>query len=332
MIRKAVGIALVLSIVLSGMAFAAGRQQARDGRIVVGLSMVQQDSEWWTTMERFARQAVEAEGWEARTIWAAGDQAKQINDIDDFIVQGVDFIIMGPVQAEGSTVAVDAAHRAGIPVITVGRISNTPNTFGEILADDAEFGRAQMAQIRRDFPNGANIVYLYGPVGASFAHEMWYHGTVPALNANPDMVLLERFQNPSDIISDGLRTAEDAIIRFGDRIDVIAATNDGLALGAIRAVHAAGLQDRIKVYGAGLTMMGIEAIYRGELRYTAIRSQAQNAVRAIEMMHLYLQGQRPYPKRQLIPPVEVTIENVLTVRDPMFGGTVPNPEVWRPSN
>jgi len=329
---------LVLSIVcmvLTASLFAAGNGEQKEAapaakKIVVGLSMVQQDSEWWNTMEKFARQACEANGWEAKTLWAAGDQQKQVKDMEDFVSQKVDYIIMGPIQSEGSMVGVDTAFKAGIPVVTVGRLSNTPNTFGEVLADDAEFGKDQMVQISKDFPDGANILYLYGPVGASYAAEMWNNGTVPFMNANPKYKLLERFQNNSDTISDGMSTAEVAIARFGDKIDVIACTNDGLALGTVRAVQSAGLQNKIKVYGAGLTMMGIEAVYNGTLRYTAIRSQSQNAAKAAEIINLAIAGKKPDPKRQLVSPLEVTKENVLTIRDAMFGGTVTNPETWKP--
>jgi ABC-type sugar transport system substrate-binding protein len=331
--RKLCGV--VLSLLAAGLVFAGGageEQKAASGpkKIVVGLSMVQQDSEWWNTQERFARQAVEGKGWEARTLWAAGDQQKQIKDMEDFVTQKVDYIIMGPIQTEGSMVGVDTAFKAGIPVITVGRLSNTPNTFGEVLSDEAEFGKAQMEQIHKDYPNGANIVYLFGPVGAGYAVDMWEQGTLPKLKEYPNLKILERYQNPSDIISDGLKTAEDAIVRFGDQIDVIACTNDGLALGAIRAVHAAGKAGKIKIYASGLTLMGIEAVYNGELRYTSIRSQAKNAAKVAEIIQLAIEGKKPEPKRTLVAPTLVTKENVLTVRDAMFGGTVPNPETWKP--
>jgi len=322
-------------MVLPAALFAAGGAQQQQSssspkKIVVGLSMVQQDSEWWATMEKFARQACDANGWETRTLWAAGDQQKQVKDMEDFVAQKVDYIIMGPIQSEGSMVGVDTAFKAGIPVITVGRLSNTPNTFGETLGNEVEFGKAQMDQIHKDFPNGANIVYLYGPVGAGYAVEMWEQGTVPKLKEYTNLKLLERYQNPSDIISDGMKTAEDAIVRFGDQIDVIACTNDGLGLGAVRAVQSAGRADKIKVYASGLTLMGIEAVYNGQLAYTAIRSQAQMAAKAAEIINLAIAGKKPEPKRQLIPPAIVTKENVLTIRDAMFGGTVPNPETWKP--
>jgi ABC-type sugar transport system substrate-binding protein len=76
--------------------------------------------------------------------------------------------------------------------------------------------------------------------------------------------------------------------------------------------------------------MGIEAVYNGELQYTAIRSQAKNAAKVAEIIQLAIEGKKPEPKRTLVPPTIVTKENVLTVRDAMFGGTVPNPETWKP--
>ena len=325
---------VVMSIMIAAsLATAGGKKEEKAAgpkKIVVGLSMVQKDSDWWNTMGRASEQACAAAGWETVTLWAAGDQQKQIKDVEDFITRGVNYIIMGPIQSEGSMIAVDTAFKAGIPVITVGRLSNTKNTFGEVLGDEAEFGKAQTDQIHKDFPNGANIVYLYGPVGAGYAVQMWELGTTPKLKDYPNLKILERYQNPSDITSDGLKSAEDSIIRFGDKINVIAATNDGLALGAVRAVQAAGKGDKIKVYGSGLTLMGIEAVHNGTMRYTAIRSQAKMAEKAAELIKLAIKGEKPAEKRTLVPPILVTTENVLSVKDAMFGGTVTDPATWQP--
>ena len=324
--RNLVKLFVVLLLCVSfGGVFAADAK-----KIVIGVSLVQKDSDWWNTMGRFTDQAYKAEGWETVTIWAAGDQQKQIKDVEDLVAMGIKYIVLGPIQAEGSMVAVDAATKAGIPVVTIGRLSNTKNAFGEIIGNDPDFGKVQMDQIHKDYPNGANIVYLFGPVGAGYAVQMWEQGTLPKLAEYPKLKILEQYKNPSDITSDGMKSAEDAIVRYGDKINVIAATNDGLALGAVRAVQAAGLGDKIKVYGAGLTLMGIEAVHNGTMRFTALRSQAKVAEKSVEYLKLAIKGEKPAEKRALIPPVPVTRENVLTVRDAMFGGTVTNPETWKP--
>jgi len=324
---------LLLLVSVSG-AFAAGQGEAAEGegKILIGLSMVQKDSDWWNTMGKFAKQACEAEGWETVTVWGGGDQQKQIKDIEDLIARGVDYIIMGPIQQEGSMVAIDKAHAAGIPVVTVGRRSNTTNQFGEVFANEAQFGIEQVEQLHKDYPNGANIVYLFGPVGAGYAIQMWEQGVVPTLKKYPNLKILEKYSHPSDITSDGIKTAEDAIVRFGDQIDVFAASNDGLALGAVRAVQAAGLGDKIKVYGAGLTLMGMEAVYDGTMHYTTLKSQAQMATKCVKFLKMAIAGETPAQKTDLVQPVVIMKDNVLKVKDPMFGGTVPNPSSWKPSN
>ena len=298
--------------------------------VLVGISMVQKDSDWWNTMGRFAEQACAAEGWDTVTVWGAGDQQKQIKDVEDLIQRGVDLIIMGPIQQDGSMVAINQAYDAGIPVITVGRRSNTDKQYGEVFSNEAQFGIEQMEQIHRDYPNGCNVVYLFGPVGANYALQQWEDGTIPTLEKYPNITILERYSHNSDITSDGLKTAEDAIVRFGDDIDVIAATNDGLALGAVRAVQAAGLGDRIQVYGGGLTLMGMEAIDNGTMRHSTLKSQAQMAILIIDLCKQALAGETPAVKQSLVQPISITKENNREVRDPMFGGTVTDPHAWTP--
>lgn len=331
--KKWLTFALIASIAI-GSAFASGGDEpeaaADDGKVLVGLSMVQKDSDWWNTMGKFAKQACEAEGWETTTVWGAGDQQKQIKDIEDLIQRGVDLIIMGPIQQEGSMVGIDKAYEAGIPVITVGRRSNTVNQYGEVFANEAQFGTEQVLQVARDFPDGCNVVYLFGPVGAGYAIQMMEDGIKPTLKDYPQINILEVYSHPSDITSDGIKSAEDAIVRFGDEIDVIAASNDGLGLGAVRAVQAAGLGDEILCYGGGLTLMGMEAIHDGTMRFSMLKSQAQMATKAIEFCKMALAGETPTKKQNLVEPVVITIDNHLDVKDPMFGGTVPDPSTWTP--
>lgn len=324
----------LIAMIAATSVFASGDSEAEatdsGSGVLVGISMVQKDSDWWNTMGKFAEQACDAEGWDTVTVWAAGDQQKQINDVEDLIQRGVDLIIMGPIQQDGSMVAIDKAYAAGIPVITVGRRSNTDTQYGEVFSNEAQFGVEQMEQIHKDYPDGCNIVYLFGPVGANYAVQQMEDGTKPTLAKYPNIKIIETYSHNSDITSDGLKTAEDAIVRFGDEIDVIAATNDGLALGAVRAVQSAGLGDKIQVYGGGLTLMGMEAIDNGTMRHSTLKSQAQMAIHIIELCKTALAGEEPVSKQSLVQPISITKDNNREVKDPMFGGTVSNPSAWTP--
>jgi ABC-type sugar transport system substrate-binding protein len=323
--RLFVGIAMVLAVVLSVGVMEASAQK----KLVIGASMVQKDSDWWAMMARLLEQAAKAKGYDIVTVWANADQEKQIKDVEDLIQRKVDIIVMGPVQQDGSMVAIDQAHKAGIPTVTVGRLSKTKNVAAAVVADEAEFGRKQIQQIDKDYPNGCNMVFLFGPMGAGYAIQMFEDGTTPELKKYPNLKLLHKYTSPSDIQSDGMKNAEDGIVRFSN-IDVFAASNDGLALGAVRAVQSAGKADKIKVYGAGLTLMGAQAVYDGQMRYSTLKSQAKMAERALEYTDLLIQKKPITNKVSLVPPVVIVKDTVTTVKDPMFGGTFTAPETFKP--
>ena len=317
---------VAVSMLAAVFAMEAG---AQGKKIVIGSSMVQKDSDWWAMMARMLEQAAKPKGYDVVTVWANGDQEKQIKDVEDLIQRKVDLIVMGPVQQDGSMVAVDQAFKAGIPVVTVGRLSKSKNVTSAVIADEAEFGRKQIQQIAKDYPNGANIVFLFGPVGAGYAIQMFDDGTTPELKKFPNLKLLHRYTSPSDIASDGMKNAEDGLVRFSN-IDVFAGSNDGLALGAVRAVQSAGKGDKIKVYGAGATIMGMQAVYDGQMRYTTIKSQAKMAEKAMESIDQIV-AKKPVPnKLSLVPPLVVTKENIAQAKDPMFGGTFTDPAVFSP--
>lgn len=316
---------MMLALVLSVSVMEASAQK----KVVIGASMVQKDSDWWAMMARLLEQAAKAKGYDVITVWANADQEKQIKDIEDLIQRKVDIIVMGPVQQDGSMVAIDQAFKAGIPVVTVGRRSKTKNVAAEVYADEPEFGRKQIQQIAKDYPNGCNMVFLFGPMGAGYAIQMFEEGTTPELKKFPKIKLLHKYTSPSDIASDGMKNAEDAIVRFSN-IDVFADSNDGLALGAVRAVQSAGKADKIKVYGAGATLMGMQAIYDGQMRYTTIKSQAKMAEAAVHFVDQITQKKPLTNKVALVPPVVVTKENVTQEKDPMFGGTFTSPETFKP--
>jgi len=320
------GVLMVCSFLLVSFATDA---VAQGKKLVVGLSMVQKDSDWWAMMAKLGEQAARAKGYDVVTVWANGDQEKQIKDIEDLIQRKVDIIIMGPVQQDGSMVAIDQAFKAGISTVTVGRLSKTKNVAAAVVADEPEFGRKQIQQIAKDYPKGANIVFLFGPMGAGYAIQMFEEGTTPELKKYPKLKLLHKYTSPSDIASDGMKNAEDAIVRFNN-IDVFAGSNDGLALGAVRAVQSAGKGEKIKVYGAGATLMGMQAVYDGQMRYTTIKSQAIMAQKAMEFVDSIMNKKPLTSKMGFVPPVVVTKDNVTTVKDPMLGGSLTEPATFSP--
>jgi ABC-type sugar transport system substrate-binding protein len=320
--------AMSLSLLLANGSAEAPKTGKKE--INLEISIATKSAQWWAVYADMLRSAVDAANAEGTYSIKANivhndNPASQVLTINDQIINRPDVVIMAPVDMATSVSAVDACFQAGIPVITCCRTSNSKNVTAARLYNEALFGANQVDKIHEEFPNGANIVYLFGPNEASYAIEQYQTGFLAQLKKYPNLKVLQVLADKQDTQDVGLKLADDALLKF-DNIDAFAATNDGLALGAVQAVKASG-RSKIKVFGSSALPQGMVAIRDGFMQFTNLKSQA---VMADAMIKLAIQV---YEKQQVesfgyIDPVVVTTENVLTVKDATFGGTIADPATF----
>lgn len=327
---------LVLALVLftAGQVFANGGSdsEAADGvkEVRVAVSLATQASQWWTVyanMVESAIAAVNAEGEYKITynLVHNDNAAVQVDTVNDQLIDQPDIMIMAPIDMATSVAAVDACYAADVPVVTCCRASNSENVTAGRLFNEAQFGINQVDKIVEDFPDGANIVYLFGPNEASYAIAQYKEGFLPSIKNNSSINVLEVFENKQDTQDVGLMLADDALLKFED-VDAFAATNDGLAIGAVQAIKAAG-RDDVKVYGSSALPQGMVAIRDGNMSFTNMKSQAVMADTVVKLA-LDVYAGNSYEQFGLVDPVVITAENVKTVRDATFGGTIADPATF----
>ena len=78
--------------------------------------------------------------------------------------------------------------------------------------------------------------------------------------------------------------------------------------------------------------MGMEAIYDDTMEFSAMKSQGKLAMKCVEYLKMAIAGETPQNKSHMLQPIVIKKDNVLTVRDAAFGGTVTNPSTWKPTN
>lgn len=301
---------------------------AEGKKLVIGASFVAKDNQWWANAGKFLTEVAAARNVDLVLLWAGGNQEKQIKDVEDLVARKVDGILIGPVQQAGSMVAVDAAAEANIPVVTFGRRSDSKKSDAEVFFNEPMFGITQVRQAAKDFPNGANIVYLFGPVGAGYAVQQYKQGVLPELEKHPKLKLLDTYNHENDTTAQGMKSAEDALVRFPN-IDAFLANNDDMAFGAARAAEAAGKGGKIKCYGNTAVPIGLQAIYDGKMAFTNLKSQAKLASQAMDILLKVINGEK-VERVSMTEPVSITRENLLILKDPGFSGTIGNPGTWTP--
>jgi ABC-type sugar transport system substrate-binding protein len=323
--KKAVVLVLILLLALPALCAAQSKKAPKD--MVIGASLISKDNMWWANVGKFLEQAAAAKGVKLVALWAQGDVSKQLKDVEDLIQRKVDGLIIGPVHGTGSVQAFEAAWAAKIPTIDFARAVETDKFAASVVADETLFGIKQAEFIASKLPNGGKLVYLFGPVGASYP-QIQYDGFQQKLKEYPKLEVLEVSKSKVDTMAEGLRNAEDALVRF-PKIDAFLGSNDDLALGALRAAESAGRAKDILFVGNSGLPMGMQAIHEGKMHYTALKSQAAMIVQALDTLIKAIQGEQ-VEKVVKVPPIPVTKENVLTVKDPVFGGTVEKPASFTP--
>jgi ribose transport system substrate-binding protein len=205
-------------------------------------------------------------GIQATVLDPQGDPAVQFNQIQDLIAQKMDVIVVWPTSQNALIPAIRQASRAGIPVIT----SNSPiATAGQryIVAhtgpDDCRQAQFAAEQLGEALEGKGNIVVIEGTPGYSVAiiRKNCFLDTME--DKFPDIKILD--SQPANWNREKAQTImEGYLTKYKGKIDGIYAFDDGMGLGAINALKAAGYKPgEIKITTCNLFREGYVLIKEG---------------------------------------------------------------------
>lgn len=164
---------------------------------------------------------------------ADDDDAKQIEQIDEFIRQGVDLLIVAPNQMSTVSPAIDRAYDMGIPVIVFDRKTSSKKYTAYIGADNYDMGRQMGRYIATQLHGQGTVIEVMGLKGSSPAIDR-HNGFLDALEEYPGIRLAASLQ--------GDWTEESAVKALeeykGDlkEIDYVFGQNDRMAIGARKVI------------------------------------------------------------------------------------------------
>ena len=236
-----------------------------------------------------------------------GSADNQYSQIQDFLAQGVDAIILNPYDKEGDVRVVDAAVAAHKPIVVVNAIvSNLDKANAYVGSQDAEAGRIEAQQMMDVLGGKGNVVIIHGPNGHS-AEVQRTEGIREILTNYPDVkVVFEQTANwdraqALDLMQNWLAS--------GQKIDGVLAQNDEMALGALKAVEAAGKQDQIAVIGIDAIPDALKAVADGKMVATVFQDAKGQGTMAVDMAVNLAEG-KPVQHDNYIPFQLVTKTNV----------------------
>lgn len=231
--------------------------------LVVGVSISTLNNPFFVSLEEGINNLAEENGTKVKSLDAQNDTAKQTNDVDDLIQQGVDILLINPVDSSAITPAVESANAKGIPVITIDRSSESGKILALVASDNVEGGEMAAEYIKQISGENVETVQLEGVPGASASRERGKG----FMNIAEESLNVIDSQTANFDRAEGLTVMEN-MLQANPNIKAVFAQNDEMALGAIEAIKAAGLSGSIQVVGFDGTEDGINSVKAGVLSAT----------------------------------------------------------------
>lgn len=219
------------------------------------------------------------------------DDVKQIGQVETLINLGCKALILCPRDEDALVPAVEAANRAGVPVIALNRRINGGNVLAYVGADDAEGGILQgEALVEALGPKGGKLIYLEGTEGSSPQRKR-SEGLMSVLKAHPELVIADRrFAGFQEDKAKGIMT--DLVRRFpAGEIRAVVAQSDEMALPAAEVIRGEGWKD-VPVLGFDGSHTAFEAVKDGRLKATVLQDPYEQGARAMETIAAHLKGHK----------------------------------------
>jgi inositol transport system substrate-binding protein len=251
---------------------AADAPAAGGETIKIGVSMLFDDL--WLTILRDAitEYAATQEGVELIMVDSKEDVATQLSQVENFVTQGVNAIILIPPNTDATDPATKLATDAGIPLVYVNRKpANLPEGVYYVGSDSIIAGRLQMEWMAEQLGGKGSCVLMNGNLSQEAA-QMRTAGVKEVVEKNPDIqIIKEDTANWSR--AEGLALMENWL-STGDQIDCVAANNDEMAIGALQAIEAAGKLGQILVGGVDASPDALAMMDEGKLNVTVFQNAA----------------------------------------------------------
>jgi len=255
------------------------------------------ESDWRTANSASFKQTAEELGVKLIFSDAQQKQENQISAMRACIQQGVDVIALPPVVEDGWDAVLTEAQDAGIPVIVVDRsVSADPSLYAAHIGSDMVVeGQRSADEMNRLLPDGGKVIELSGTTGSGAANGR-AQGFRENLNDNIEII---DSQTGNFTTAEGKPVMEAFLKKYGDEIDGAFIHNDNMAIGAVEAMKAAGIEPGdIKIVSVDGTRGGFQLMIDGWVQ-ADVECNPLLGPQVMEMALLLANGGTVEPKEQL---------------------------------
>ncbi len=280
----------------------------------IGITIARSDSAFLTILrDGMQDQAAKLDGITVQVEDAQNDPSRQLDQVQNFVSSGVDAIIVIAVDGDSTPALTKMASDAGIPIVYANHppadVDKLPETAAFVGSNEVDSGTLETKEVCRLLGGKGAAYVLMGPLNnhSSLVRTKDIHDVIATDECKGMSVIEEQSANwdrleAANIMTNWLST--------GREFDAVIANNDEMAIGAIQAMKAAGVDmSKVVVGGIDATPDGLAAMAAGDLDVTVFQNAIAQGAAAMDAAVALSRGQKT--ERQIWVPFElVTPQNM----------------------
>lgn len=257
---------------------------------VIGFSNCSQDTPFFANMTPIIEDYAKGKGIKVVSLNADNDTSKQNKDIQDLLVQGIDVLIINPVNEDGATAGIQACNKANVPVITVDK-NVTAGQTAWVGRDNVEMGRLvgeKLIELLGGEDATGTVLEIQGTAGSTTMMNR-RDGFNEAMKKAPGLKVVQSAYCDYDrskaipATQDLLQANKDVVAIFGH--------NDDMALGAAQVCKEQKFND-VLVCGVDGLMEAVLKIETGGYHITSSNDPVLLGQTAVDTAIKYMAGEK----------------------------------------
>ena len=233
----------------------------------------------------FFTKTAEAAGYEVIMQSAENDAQAQVAQAENVLTQGVDAIVIQPVDFNVAARIAEMASEAGVPLASYDDLILNAEQAAFIGRDPRDGGASAAKAVLAAVPKG-NYVLIGGDPGQTGSTQMQqgYHDVLAEPVAKGDVkIVMDQF-TPQWKTEPAQANAENALTQNDNKVDAFLVSYDGMSLGVLQAIDAAGVKaGSIPVTGQDMELQAAQAIVEGRMFGSVWPAPDEMAVRGAEV-------------------------------------------------
>jgi ribose transport system substrate-binding protein len=295
--------------------------------ITVGYAGPTLTNAFFVGLEKGVKNGVATQGFKLKETNANGDAQQQFNDAVNLLNQGVDVLILTPIDSNGITPAVQQANAKNVPVFTLDRGSSGGTITSFVETDNVSAGKQAAGwigdQLKARYGSAkGNVVDLQGLIGTTAAKSR-EEGFQAGMKELSGVKIVANQEGGFD--QEKSLNAMTNILQAQPKIDAVFGANDDNTVGALRAIQGAnrykpaGSKEHILIIGLDGTAQALDAIRAGTQDATISQNPIKMAERSLGFIKDLMVDGKKVPAHDYWPTILINKQNISSPEVQKYG-------------